>query len=866
VLKRLSVATLILLACITVLYAASPRCIFWPRGQTCTTDSGGTVTVSISDVEDRSYNNNDSIMISDGTGYSISGPCLVNGSPSTSTLMADSGLATADLDGDSQFFYATDANFPESGIVGDMTIQAWIKPTNFDAERAIVGKYLTSGNNRSYIFRVNTAGELAVRISSDGIGGTNKATAGVDLVAGAWTHVAFVYDASEGTGDFYKNGAFVEQETGLPNSIADKAGNFFVGSHEDLGNPQQFWLGGTFNVAIYDDIRTAAEIRASAADWDYDHSGEGNIIGAWMFDEAAAAAAIDNTQGDAGRDLIPYDGGDVTFSGLRSTDGGYVQDIEKVGVSIDCAETYSAVAANNTIHAVTTEDICVSTWIMKVSAPTGRDYILSKQLGTGNFTGWAFFVETTTGAIEFLTDSGVPGASYTAGTTNVCDGKWHHVVAVIDRDTVANCKIYVDGVDDTASSGVDVNSVANTAIMNLSVHPSHLEGSLSDLKLYYAAGAVWSAAEILYQATHPHDVSASAGTITDNWLLDEGSGLTLNGKVNNLTLSNVAAWTQEAFVSKNLMLDTENGGIGGWTVGDAATAISKSTTQIKKDTQSLKVLNGDATQAFARQTITTVANADYWFHGWFFAPTTANGASQLVDVDANAALGITVTQAGLSAGWNEIEFSFAADDTSTTIDLGSGSVTNAEFGYWDSVELRENLIVNGGMEGVYDDESGGGAGTINVAPGWNNSGCETDGTDTLDKEATIVHSGSASQKIDVDGSAEGIITESAPSLVVGKSYTLSCYMYVTSGEGRLQVFSSGGANKTVSSTVSAWTKLELTFTATTTSHNIFIRSLVGAATLYIDNISLIQVDEAAASTADKGSGYIPLRNPLYIGD
>jgi hypothetical protein len=41
-----------------------------------------------------------------------------------------------------------------------------------------------------------------------------------------------------------------------------------------------------------------------------------------MFNESSAATAIDNTQGDAGRDLIPYDGGDVTFGNCGRAVGG----------------------------------------------------------------------------------------------------------------------------------------------------------------------------------------------------------------------------------------------------------------------------------------------------------------------------------------------------------------------------------------------------------------------------------------------------------------------------------------------------------------------------------------------------------------
>ena len=332
--------------------------------------------------------------------------------------------------------------------------------------------------------------------------------------------------------------------------------------------------------------------------------------------------------------------------------------------------------------------------------------------------------------------------------------------------------------------------------------------------------------------------------------------LDLTANNNDGTHSGTPSYVTAAYVSRNLVIDpgSENGGIGGWTVGDAATTISKSTTEIFKDAQSLKVLNGDGTQAFARQTITTVTGADYRFSGRFFAPTTPNGASQLVDVDLAAALGVTVTQAGLSAGWNDVEFCFEAADTSTTIDLGSGSVTNTEFGYWDDVRVESNLIVNGGMEGVYDDESGGGGGTVDVAPGWNKQGVETDGTDELSKETTIVHSGSASQKIDVDANGEGIVQ--GLNLVVGQYYTLSTWIYIASGEATLRLFSVAESFITPAiTTTGAWLKVSLSFQSPNSGVQIMIRSSGGAATYYVDDVTLTRLDIAAASTADRNRSF-----------
>jgi len=324
---------------------------------------------------------------------------------------------------------------------------------------------------------------------------------------------------------------------------------------------------------------------------------------------------------------------------------------------------------------------------------------------------------------------------------------------------------------------------------------------------------------------------------------------TPSGSTIVLTDSAAAVTGTNKYVTMNLVADgdMELGNTGAYAAGDGGTTISKSTTQIKKDTQSLKILNGDGTQAFARQTITTVANADYWFHGWFYAPATANGASMLVDVDANAALGVTVTLAGLSAGWNEIEFSFAADDASTTIDLGSGSVTNTEFGYWDSVEIRENLADNPGIEGGADPPAS-----------WVQEGSATVTSDTSP------HSGTNCLKA-IAGAAN-VGASQAVTLVSGKYYTITGWAKATAADTAEITMDKGDTTTFSVGTVTAtsWTQVQATFLSTGTSGVIYLRGVVNGDVVWFDDLSIIQVDEAAASTATKGSGYIPLGNPIYI--
>jgi hypothetical protein len=226
-------------------------------------------------------------------------------------FLSDGIAIYANLDGDSQFFYRDDVDFPESGITGDMTIQAWIKLDTITASMAIASKYDAGAAKRCYYFGVIND-ELRLFVSDNGAASTTANSTNASLVQDVWVHVAVTYDASAGSAIFYKDGVVLTDDgASLENSIANLDPDFKIGALNAA--PTFFFDGSIAHVAIFDDIRTPAEILASADAPKIDLSAEGNIIAQWHFDEDDAATAIDNTQGDAGRDLTPYDGGDVNF-------------------------------------------------------------------------------------------------------------------------------------------------------------------------------------------------------------------------------------------------------------------------------------------------------------------------------------------------------------------------------------------------------------------------------------------------------------------------------------------------------------------------------------------------------------------------
>lgn len=551
--------------------------------------------------------------------------------------------------------------------------------------------------------------------------------------------------------------------------------------------------------------------------------------------------------------------------------GALVADAELVGVHADLngsSEFFRATDANFPAAGITgATDLTIMATIKPIIF-SGNRQIVSKNAAGGNKRMYEFHINTS-GNLVFGNSSDGTSAQFKAtvatGITLVL-GKWVDVVVVYDA-SAGTADFYVNGVFIEQVGGLNT-SIADkdppfiVGAGNLG-DTNFFTGGVSNLALFDDKR---TPAEILISATTPNEDLSGAGNIIGQWRFNDAAAVTqidnnegtaggdldlIGGDTTNYgTHSRLT----EAFLTRNHVADggMENGGIGAWKQGDAATTHTKDTTTVFNDLQAMKVLNGDGSQAWVRQTITTVTGQDYSFHGRFFAPDTPNGASRLVDVDLAAALGITVTQANLSAGWNDVEFTFEAADTSTTIDLGSGSVTNTEAGYWDEVSILANLVP-GSMEGVYEDESGGGGGTVDVAPGWNASGIETGGSDELSKETTIVHSGSASQKM-VAESLEGITSEASLSLEANCYYTTSIYARGDSG-GENLIFATNGFTNNFArefALTTAFQKFSVTFTPGADVTGVLLVLLgTGGGTIYVDDIEMHREDTRAANTASR---------------
>jgi len=302
-----------------------------------------------------------------------------------------------------------------------------------------------------------------------------------------WTHVALVINSTTSV-SLYLNGKLIETKT-LGGTLQAVIDTFLVGDEHNT-------TAGTFKgkidkIRVWDDVRTATEIRDNMYKELSNPSGEANLVVYYKFNETSGTTA-DNAEGTASLDgtLNSFTFPGVTsgaFAGSRNA-----LDFDGVDDYIDCGDNDNFSFGNGT----TDNAFTIEAWVKMDDA---TDFlILSK--GEAWTTYEYNFGEATSDKIELtLRDNSVPatiGRSYNTALTSY-EGKWTHLSATYDGSgSSSGIRIYLNGqrIDDT-----NVNSGSYTAMENLG-------GSLyfGKYKTEFASGLIdevriWSTARTVAQ-------------------------------------------------------------------------------------------------------------------------------------------------------------------------------------------------------------------------------------------------------------------------------------------------------------------------------------------------------------------------------
>jgi len=170
------------------------------------------------------------------------------------------GTGSLLLNGSGQ--YVSVPTSTDLGITGGLSVSVWIKPVSYPAaggDAGIVGKWIGSGNQRSYVIHMSQTGQISFNVSSTGTNNVGTfSTTTVPL--NTWTHVVGVYTPGS-TLQTYINGALVNTvSSGVPTSIYNSTSPVSMGTFYILGSSNFSYKGILDDARFYNRALSAAEI------------------------------------------------------------------------------------------------------------------------------------------------------------------------------------------------------------------------------------------------------------------------------------------------------------------------------------------------------------------------------------------------------------------------------------------------------------------------------------------------------------------------------------------------------------------------------------------------------------------------------
>ncbi|MCK5564821.1 MAG: metallophosphoesterase [Planctomycetes bacterium] len=372
---------------------------------------------------------------------------------------------TGHIDGSVVFNGSTDyfqlQGFPCVTGGKSRTVEGWIK-TTVGGEIMGWGSPFTGAKwHMNILDGPGVAGALQVNVWDGHVVGST------DLRDGAWHHVAAIVrnDGSpnadeielyvDGKEEDYSDVLSIPINTGAED--LSRIGVYVAGS----GGLYYFFDGEMDDMRLYEGALSANQM-ADKGGWD-------GLLGHWPLDTDATDSSGDGHDGTEAGGLI--------YTGTGKVGGAAV---------FDGSDDYIEMIGYN--GAVGNRSRTIAAWI-KTSASDPMEIAYWGQAGNG--VRWKFQLVDGVGAAGAV-QLDVSGG-YVVGSTNVRDGVWHHVAAVLEDDGTPNAnevKLYVDGELETISAslshpvltGGDVNMMIGGILGTSVVY--NFDGEIDDVRLY----------------------------------------------------------------------------------------------------------------------------------------------------------------------------------------------------------------------------------------------------------------------------------------------------------------------------------------------------------------------------------------------
>lgn len=497
------------------------------------------------------------------------GTTLTDTNTVTSTLgkFRNSGLFSA---ASSEYLTASDNSAVSTGDI-DFTLSAWVylNAGAGAANRTIIDKEQQSLSTGEYRLRYTASGTTFTFDIFDS-GANNVGTVSATSTAVAtqtWYFVTAWHDANANTVNIQVNNGTIHSSatTGAP---TDTGARFGIGAEQ--WSFSGFWDGSIDDARMYKRVLSATN-RSQLYNWGP------SPVGHWKMDDKVrgnAQTIIDSsgnrnngTTSDGANDT----GMDCTVTGRFGT-----------GCSVDGTDDNVDAGSGSSLD-FTVNEFSISFWL-KTTTASVNSYLISKYKSTD---AGGYLVYITSGKINlFVETTSASNFAARASSSNINDGRWHHIEAVAKRNssgniTTSTIQLYVDGVIETAGTTQSAGTVSNVtcaATCNLTFGSSSnstffYNGQLDDVRIYDYARTPSQALEDMNSGQPaPNSFGSSSasglsGSALGYWKFEQGYGTTANnsgnlgsavaGTLNNMAspATSTSGWTTSGKIGKALSFD-----------------------------------------------------------------------------------------------------------------------------------------------------------------------------------------------------------------------------------------------------------------------------------------------------------------------
>ncbi len=326
---------------------------------------------------------------------------------------------------------------PDFDLSGGITVMAWIKVGAFTKDwQAIV----TKGDSAWRLQRYSNTPYL--HFALNGLTGGNQTWGSTvwgstPVTDGEWHHAAGVYNRG---GEIEQVRLYVDAIEDGPQAVRYGVGyistntyNVLIGANAE--RPGRGWDGLIDDVRLYDYPIGQGDIEYLVRD----NIGPGYPTAHWMLDESSGGGAMDSSGMGHYGFLVPGSSPQWVAGKL----GGALE-FHGSGDYVNCG--------NDPIFNVT-DEMTVAAWVNIGTVPADWTGIVTK-----GDDAWRLSTVARTTQMHFAV-TGAPDYRSINGNTVLTTGAWHYVVGTYDG---TNIRLYIDGVEDSASPAPYAGRIATT--------------------------------------------------------------------------------------------------------------------------------------------------------------------------------------------------------------------------------------------------------------------------------------------------------------------------------------------------------------------------------------------------------------------